>query len=70
MRQRVHFAPFLEDAELQQLYRGATAVLYPTLYEGFGFPVVEAHAAGVPCIFSALGSLAELVGPVELKYDF
>jgi alpha-1,3-rhamnosyl/mannosyltransferase len=69
VRQRVHFAPFLEDAELQQLYRGATAVLYPTLYEGFGFPVVEAHAAGVPCIFSALGSLAELIGPLAFVVE-
>jgi alpha-1,3-rhamnosyl/mannosyltransferase len=62
---RVHFAPFLEEGELRRLYRGASAVLYPTLYEGFGFPVVEAHAAGVPCIFSAVGSLAELVGPLS-----
>jgi alpha-1,3-rhamnosyl/mannosyltransferase len=69
LRQRVHFAPFLEDAELQQLYRGASAVLYPTLYEGFGFPVVEAHAAGVPCIFSALGSLAELTGPLAFVVE-
>jgi alpha-1,3-rhamnosyl/mannosyltransferase len=61
---RVHFAPFLEDSELRKLYRGAEAVLYPTLYEGFGFPVVEAHAAGVPCLFSPGGSLAELVGPL------
>jgi len=65
LRERVVFAPFLEDAELRRLLRGAMAVLYPTLYEGFGFPVVEAHAAGVPCLFSAVGSLAELVGPLS-----
>jgi alpha-1,3-rhamnosyl/mannosyltransferase len=61
---RVLFAEFLSDAELLALYRGAVAVLYPTLYEGFGFPAVEAQAAGVPVIFSPLGSLAELVGPL------
>ncbi|WP_457427749.1 glycosyltransferase family 4 protein [Roseateles sp. P5_E7] len=61
---RVLFAEFLSDAELQALYVGAAAVLYPTLYEGFGFPAVEAQAAGVPVIFSPLGSLAELVGPL------
>jgi glycosyltransferase involved in cell wall biosynthesis len=61
---RVLFAEFLSDAELRTLYRGARAVLYPTLYEGFGFPAVEAQAAGVPVIFSALGSLSELVGPL------
>jgi glycosyltransferase involved in cell wall biosynthesis len=63
---RVLFAEFLSDAELRTLYRGARAVLYPTLYEGFGFPAVEAQAAGVPVIFSALGSLSELVGPLAM----
>lgn len=61
---RVLFAEFLSDAELLALYRGAVAVLYPTLYEGFGFPAVEAQAAGTPVIFSPLGSLTELVGPL------
>lgn len=63
---RVLFTEFLTDAELRALYRGARAVLYPTLYEGFGFPAIEAQAAGVPVIFSALGSLAELIGPLAL----
>lgn len=63
---RVHFANFLSDAELRALYRGARAVLYPTLYEGFGFPAIEAQAAGVPVVFSALGSLKELIGPLAL----
>lgn len=63
---RVHFANFLSDAEMRALYRGAKAVLYPTLYEGFGFPAVEAQAAGVPAIFSALGSLKELIGPLAM----
>ncbi len=61
---RVLFAEFLSDAELHALYAGAVAVLYPTLYEGFGFPAIEAQAAGTPVIFSPLGSLAELVGPL------
>jgi glycosyltransferase involved in cell wall biosynthesis len=66
LQDRVHFANFLSDCELRALYRGAKAVLYPTLYEGFGFPAVEAQAAGVPVIFSALGSLKELIGPLAL----
>jgi len=61
---RVLFAEFLQDAELRALYRGAQAVLYPTLYEGFGFPALEAQAAGTPVLFSPLGSLKELVGPL------
>ncbi len=61
---RVIFASFLSDAELRAVYRAAQAVLYPTLYEGFGFPAIEAQAAGVPVLFSALGSLKELIGPL------
>ncbi len=66
LKNRVHFSNFLSDAELRALYRGAKAVLYPTLYEGFGFPAIEAQAAGVPAIFSALGSLKELIGPLAM----
>ena len=66
LRGRVIFAEFLSDDELRGLYNGAAAVLYPTLYEGFGFPAVEAQAAGVPVIFSPLGSLKELIGPLAL----
>lgn len=66
LKDHVHFASFLSDAELRALYRGAKAVLYPTLYEGFGFPAIEAQAAGVPAIFSALGSLQELIGPLAV----
>ena len=41
----------------------ATAVLYPSLYEGFGLPVIEAQAVGTPILFSDVGSLSELKGP-------
>lgn len=61
---RVHLAPFLTNLELLALYRAAEAVLYPTLYEGFGFPAIEAQAAGAPAVFSPVSSLAELVGPL------
>ena len=66
LQDRVHFANFLLDKELRALYRGSAAVLYPSLYEGFGFPAVEAQVAGVPAIFSALGSLRELIGPLAM----
>jgi glycosyltransferase involved in cell wall biosynthesis len=66
---RVVFAPFLSDEELRALYQGSEAVLYPTLYEGFGFPAIEAQAAGVPVIFSPVSSLAELVGPLAILAD-
>lgn len=64
LRGRVHFTPFLQDAELVTLYRGAAAAIYPTLYEGFGFPAVEAQAAGTPVLFSPVSSLVDLVGPL------
>lgn len=66
LRGRVVFAEFLSDLELRALYRTAQAVLYPTLYEGFGFPAIEAQAAGVPVLFSPLGSLQELIGPLAM----
>jgi glycosyltransferase involved in cell wall biosynthesis len=65
MRDRVCFAPFVAETDLPRLYQNAVAVLYPTLYEGFGLPVVEAQAVGTPVLFSALGSLAELEGPAS-----
>ena len=69
LRHRVHIAPFVEDGELATLYRGALAALYPTLYEGFGFPAVEAQAAGTPIIFSPVSSLVDLVGPLTWVAD-
>jgi glycosyltransferase involved in cell wall biosynthesis len=62
---RVLFAPFLSDGQLRALYRGARAVLYPTLYEGFGFPALEAQASGAPVLFSPVSSLTDLVGPLS-----
>lgn len=63
LRARVLFAPFLAQALMPRLFQNAAALLYPTLYEGFGFPALEAQAVGTPVLISALGSLAELVGP-------
>lgn len=63
LRHRVVFLPFVEELHMVQLYQQAVAVLYPTLYEGFGFPALEAQAAGTPVLFSPLGSLKELEGP-------
>jgi glycosyltransferase involved in cell wall biosynthesis len=63
LRPRILFAPFIAEELMPSLYQNAVAVLYPTLYEGFGFPALEAQAVGSPVLFSALGSLAELQGP-------
>ncbi|MBK8508756.1 MAG: glycosyltransferase family 4 protein [Candidatus Competibacteraceae bacterium] len=63
LRDRIVFLPFIEEDDMAHLYQQAVAVLYPTLYEGFGFPALEAQAVGTPVLFSALGSLSELAGP-------
>lgn len=63
LRSRVRVLPYMSEDAMPALYRNAIAVLYPTLYEGFGLPVVEAQAMGTPVLFSSVGSLAELEGP-------
>lgn len=60
---RLILAPFVSEEDMPRLYMRATAVLYPSLYEGFGMPVVEAQAVGTPVVFSEVGSLTELKGP-------
>jgi alpha-1,3-rhamnosyl/mannosyltransferase len=63
VRARVHFLPYVPAQAMARLYQNAAAVLYPTLYEGFGFPVIEAQAVGTPILFSPHSSLTELAGP-------
>ncbi len=58
----MHFAGPVGDADLPALYSGAEAFLFPSLYEGFGFPVLEAMACGTPVLSSDTTSLPEIVG--------
>jgi glycosyltransferase involved in cell wall biosynthesis len=62
----VHFTGYVPAADLPALYSGATAVLQPTLYEGFGFPVLEAMACSAPVICSNVSSLPEAAGDAAL----
>ena len=59
---RVHFIGFVEDADLPALYTGATLFVFPSLYEGFGLPLLEAMACGLPVITSNASSLLEVAG--------
>lgn len=63
LQERLILAPFIGETEMPRLYMRAAAVLYPSLYEGFGLPVIEAQAVGTPVLFSDVGSLTELKGP-------
>ena len=66
---RVRFTGFVEDDHLPELYRGALLFVYPSLYEGFGLPVLEAMACGTPVITSNRTSLPEVAGDAALLVD-
>ncbi|WP_187263692.1 glycosyltransferase family 4 protein [Pontibacter beigongshangensis] len=60
---------YVPDEELHRLYRHATAFIYPSLYEGFGIPNIEAMALGCPVITSAIGPIEEVCGKAALFVD-
>ena len=60
---------FATDEELAQLYRGARCLVYPSLYEGFGIPVLEAMACGVPVVTSRGGATEEVAGGAAVLVD-
>ncbi len=66
---QIHQLGFVSDEDLPALYSGATAFVYPSLYEGFGLPVLEAMACGAPVIVSNTSSLPEIVGQAGLLVD-
>lgn len=59
----------VSEERLLALYRCATAVVYPSLYEGFGLPLIEAMASGTPVIASSAASIPEVVGDAALLLD-
>ena len=66
---RVHLLGHVEDDELPALYSGARALVFPSLYEGFGLPALESMACGTPVIASNTTGLAEAVGEAGLTID-
>jgi glycosyltransferase involved in cell wall biosynthesis len=65
----LEFAGAVTDTELARLYSGAAAVLYPSLYEGFGLPVLEAMQCGAPVIASRDPALLEVAGDAAIHVD-
>ncbi|MDQ6664685.1 MAG: glycosyltransferase family 4 protein [Acidobacteriota bacterium] len=66
---RVRLTGYVDDQQLPALYSGAMALVYPSLYEGFGLPPLEAMACGVPVITSNSTSLPEVVGDAGIQVD-
>jgi glycosyltransferase involved in cell wall biosynthesis len=65
----VRYVGYVREDELPGLMAGASAFIYPSLYEGFGFPVAQAMAAGVPVITSNVSCLPEIAGGAALLVD-
>jgi glycosyltransferase involved in cell wall biosynthesis len=67
--ENIRMLGYVDDAALPDLYRAADLVAYPSLYEGFGFPVLEGLACGTPVLTSNVSSLPEVAGDAGLLVD-
>ncbi len=66
---RIRYLEYVDDATLGALYAGAELFVFPSIYEGFGFPPLEAMACGTPVISATAGSLAEVLGNAAEMVD-
>ncbi|MGZ4461602.1 MAG: glycosyltransferase family 4 protein [Gaiellaceae bacterium] len=67
--ERVIRLGYVSTEELARLYRGASAFVYPSLFEGYGMPVAEAMACGAPCVVSSHPSLNEVCGDAAVRVE-
>ena len=65
----VIFLGYVEDKEIQALYKDSSCFIFPSIYEGFGLPLLEAMACGVPIITSNISSMPEVVGRAAITID-
>jgi len=65
----VHFLGYVDGADMPGLYSGADLLAFPSLYEGFGLPVLEAMACGTPVVTSSVSALPEVAGDAALLVD-
>jgi glycosyltransferase involved in cell wall biosynthesis len=68
-KDRVHFTGYVSDESLRALYSSCRAFVYPSLYEGFGLPPLEAMACGAPVVASRIPSIREVTGDAALLFD-
>ena len=68
-REEIKLLGYVDRIDLPALYSNAAAFIYPSFYEGFGLPVLEAMACGAPCIVSNSSSLPEVGGDAVLYFD-
>lgn len=69
LHQFIHFIGYADDKDLPSLYSGSVCFAFPSLYEGFGLPVLEAMACGSPVLTSNISSLPEVAGDAALMVD-
>jgi len=69
LSEKVRFLGYVPEEDLPRLYRGARAFVYPSRYEGFGLPVLEAMQCGVPVITSRVSSMPEVGGDAVVYVD-
>ncbi|NTW02312.1 MAG: glycosyltransferase family 4 protein [Oscillochloris sp.] len=69
LTERVHFLDFVDDAHLPGVYNLARVFVYPSLYEGFGLPALEAMACGTPVVTANVSSLPEVAGDAAILVD-
>lgn len=68
VKSRIHFTGFIDDEDLVSVYGNATCFIFPSMYEGFGMPPLEAMSCGVPVISSDAASLPEVCGNAAIYF--
>jgi glycosyltransferase involved in cell wall biosynthesis len=69
LNEQVFFTGFLDEASMQHLYAAAELMVFPSLFEGLGIPVLEAMAMGAPVVSSRASCLPEIAGEAAIYFD-
>jgi glycosyltransferase involved in cell wall biosynthesis len=69
LKEYIHYTGYVNRGQLSAYYKNALCLLFPSLYEGFGFPILEAMTSGTPVITSNISSMSEIAGDAALLVD-